>query len=377
MRMERPLAEDAGKGPAAVFLPGTGRAAAMPRLVALEEQGELTSAHVRLVAQALGKSERTVWRWLAAARKDQRLARVEASHFAVTAEIRRLLALWGGNASRVHAELVDRAGKDPGRAAVPSLSTLHRAVRRDLSRGERAGLKSGEAARRAHDVFGQRPPTHRNAVWEGDHKHVPVEVDVEGELATPWVTWFIDCATKVVTGVAVTAHAPSRDAVLACLRIAITRTEPFGPVGGLPRQIRVDRGKEFLCATVTAAMGACAVPVRDMPAYTPHLKGTIEALNDAVEKMFFVSLPRYTHRQTLTGGPDGGPGRPAAGLRGVRGPAAGLVGLVEHPPPPRRPERQDPAPGVAGRCGPAHRRARRAAGDLRAGGRRPHLHDHH
>lgn len=44
-------------------------------------------------------------------------------------------------------------------------------------------------------------------MWEGDHKHVPVEVDVESELATPWVTWFIDCATKAITGVAVTALA--------------------------------------------------------------------------------------------------------------------------------------------------------------------------
>lgn len=125
---------------------------------------------------------------------------------------------------------------------------------------------------------------------------------MEGELATPWVTWFIDCATKAITGVAVTAHAPSRDAVLASLRIAITRSEPFGPVGGLPGQIRVDRGKEFLCATVTAAMGAFAVPVTDLPAYSPYLKGTIEALNDAVEKMLLVSLPRYTGRQKLTGG---------------------------------------------------------------------------
>ncbi|WSY37157.1 Mu transposase C-terminal domain-containing protein (plasmid) [Embleya sp. NBC_00888] len=294
--------EDYRGGVQAVFPSRLGRAAAMPRLLDLDGRGELTAVHVRLVAQALGKSERTVWRWLAVARRDRRLARVEASRFTVTTEIRQLLALWGGNASRVHAELVRQAAEDPDAPAVPSLSTLHRAVRRDLTRGERAGLKSGEAARRAHDVFGQRPPTHRNAAWEGDHKHVPVEVDVEGELATPWVTWFIDCATKVVTGVAVTAHAPSRDAVLASLRIAITRGGPFGPMGGLPGRIRVDRGKEFLCATVTAAMGAFAVPVTDLPAYSPHLKGTIEALNDAVEEMFLVSLPRYTGRQRLTGG---------------------------------------------------------------------------
>ncbi|MFF5315750.1 hypothetical protein ACFY6V_41825, partial [Streptomyces massasporeus] len=143
--------EDPEDGPVAVFPPASGRAAAMPRLLDLDGRGELRAAHVRLVAQALGKSERTVWRWLAAAREDHRLARVESSHFTVTTEVRRLLALWGGNASRVHAELVQRAAGDPDAPAVPSLSTLHRAIRRDLTRGERAGLKSGEAARRAHD----------------------------------------------------------------------------------------------------------------------------------------------------------------------------------------------------------------------------------
>ncbi|WP_411138098.1 hypothetical protein [Streptomyces sp. C10] len=114
----------------------------MPRLLDLDKRGELTTAHVRLVAKALGKSERTVWRWLAAAREDHRLARMESSHFTVTTEVRRLLALWGGNASRVHAELVQRAADDPDAPPVPSLSTLHRAIRRDLTRGERAGLKT-------------------------------------------------------------------------------------------------------------------------------------------------------------------------------------------------------------------------------------------
>lgn len=125
------------------------------------------------------------------------------------------------------------------------------------------------------------------------------------------MTWLIDCATKVIVGVAVTPHAPSRDAVLAALRSAIDRRAPYGPAGGLPAAIRVDRGKEFLCRTVTGAMGAFAIAVTDLPAYTPHLKGTIEALNDAVEEMFLVSLPRYTGRQKLTGGRPADPDAPA------------------------------------------------------------------
>ncbi|MFE9393583.1 Mu transposase C-terminal domain-containing protein, partial [Streptomyces sp. NPDC006784] len=108
------------------------------------------------------------------------------------------------------------------------------------------------------------------------------------------MTWFVDVATKAITGVAVTPHAPARDAVLAALRTSISRTGPYGPAGGLPAEVRVDRGKEFLCRTVTQALGGFAVPVEDLPAYTPYRKGTIEALNSAVEEMFLVSLPGYT-----------------------------------------------------------------------------------
>ncbi|MFE4977706.1 Mu transposase C-terminal domain-containing protein [Kitasatospora sp. NPDC056651] len=273
----------------------------MARLMDLDSRGELTTVHVRLVASAMGVTERAVWYWLAAARTEGRLSARPRERTAVTPEIRRLLAFWGGNTAAVHRELAAQAADDPT-ACVPSLRALQRAVRRDLSMGERAGLRGGEAARRAHDVFGKRPALWRNACWEGDHKHVPVQIDVEGELGCPWITWFIDCATKYILGLAVTPHAPSRDAVLAALRASITRTEPFGPAGGLPALVRVDRGKEFLSTTVTAALGAFAVPVHDLPAYTPYLKGTVEALNDAVEEMFLVSLPCYTHRQKLTGG---------------------------------------------------------------------------
>ncbi|MGW3046128.1 Mu transposase C-terminal domain-containing protein, partial [Kitasatospora sp. NPDC001159] len=85
--------------------------------------------------------------------------------------------------------------------------------------------------------------------------------------------------------------------------VSISRQEPFW-FGGLPSLVRVDRGKEFLCATVTQALGAFAVPVQDLPAYTPHLKGTIEQLNDAVEEMLLVSLPGYTRRPRPVGAKD-------------------------------------------------------------------------
>ncbi|MET8747861.1 helix-turn-helix domain-containing protein [Streptomyces sp. NPDC004728] len=41
------------------------------QLLALDEAGTLESVHVRIAAQTAGVSVRTVWRWLARARKGQ------------------------------------------------------------------------------------------------------------------------------------------------------------------------------------------------------------------------------------------------------------------------------------------------------------------
>lgn len=204
--------------------------------------------------------------------------------------------LWKGNVRAVHRELVLRGARQSPPADAPSLTTLHRAIRRDLTPGERAGLAGGERAARKHDVFLARPRGWRNQVWETDHVQAPVLVDVDGRARRPWITWFTDCATNAITGVAVTPGDPSRESVLAALRSAVLREEPYGPFGGLPEKVRVDRGKDFLSRTVTAAFDLLDVTVEDLPAYTPHLKGAVEGLNRAVESMFLAALPGYARQ---------------------------------------------------------------------------------
>jgi putative transposase len=281
------------------------RGPAVRRLLALRAGKKLTAGHVRVAADALGVSERTVWRWLAAAQSDETAAAYPGSRsqadtrFTITPEVRGLLALWKGNVRAVHRELVVRAARQSPPADAPSLTTLHRAIRRDLTPGERAGLAGGERAARKHDVFLARPRGWRNQVWETDHVQAPVLVDVEGRARRPWITWFTDCATNAtnaITGVAVTPVHPSRESVLAALRSAVLREDPYGPFGGLPEKVRVDRGKDFLSRTVTAAFDLLDVTVEDLPAYTPHLKGTVEGLNRAVESMFLAALPGYARQ---------------------------------------------------------------------------------
>lgn len=101
------------------------------------------------------------------------------------------------------------------------------------------------------------------------------------------------------------------ESILAALRAAVLRSGPFGPAGGLPAAVRIDRGKDFLSRTVTDALGAFAVRVDDLPAYSAHLKGTVETINGAAEKMLFAALPRYTHRQKQISGAPVDPDQPA------------------------------------------------------------------
>ncbi|MFJ2272530.1 transposase, partial [Streptomyces sp. NPDC087849] len=82
----------------------------------------------------------------------------------VTPDVRALLALWKGNVRAVHRELAARASRQSPSVAAPSLTTLHRAIHRDLTPGERAGLAGGERAARKHDVFLARPRGWRNQV---------------------------------------------------------------------------------------------------------------------------------------------------------------------------------------------------------------------
>lgn len=53
---------------------------------------------------------------------------------------------------------------------------------------------------------------------------------------------------------------------------------------------------------MTAALGVLAVRVQALPGYTPHLKGSVETLDNAATVMFFAGLPRYTQAPRLANG---------------------------------------------------------------------------
>uniref|UniRef100_A0AAU1UMF7 Mu transposase C-terminal domain-containing protein n=2 Tax=Streptomyces sp. NBC_00119 TaxID=2975659 RepID=A0AAU1UMF7_9ACTN len=277
------------------------RATAVRRLIALQDAGQLTRTRIHGVADAFDVDARTIDRWLANARAHNGTytpatrARFELSEHMLTA-----VARWCGNATAAWREL--KTNPHPDDPPLPALPTFHGAVTRALSPGQRAGLRAGEKARRALDVHGQRERHHRNYAWETDHVEASVKVRIDGHLRKPWITFFIDCAHSAICGLAITPQRPSREAVLVAIRDAVLIDDHHGPFGGIPDYIRVDGGKEFLCATVGQALGALGSQLIELPPYTPDGKPNVEAVNGAIKKTLFAGLPGYTHAPTLING---------------------------------------------------------------------------
>ena len=166
-------------------------------------------------------------------------------------------------------------------------------------------------------MFLQRPRGHRNEVWEADHVEAPVEVAVAGRLIKPWVTWFVDTATDVVCGTAVTpGRQAGRASWLRCAPPSPSRT--VRAAGWAARARCALTGGRTSCPRQwPAVLGGSAVVVEDLPGYTPHLKGTVETLNGAAKRTFFVGVPRTAAlRGRLIG--DGSIPTPGAAVRGVR-----------------------------------------------------------
>ena len=260
----------------------------MAALVAERERGELRTARVREAARSLGVGERTLWRWVTAGRAASHgrpsLRRVELDD-----ELRDAYLRLSGNVAAVW-----REQRDLGRT-VPPLRTLQAAFARELRPAERASAKRGEAGRREHGLYLRYEAPHRNAVWQADHKQLPILViAAEGRRARrPWVTQFVDDYSRAIMGWAISLQ-PTSAEVLAALRDALLVQPGRGPFGGVPDRLRWDRGLEFAAGAVEHAALALGVELDPCTSYAPHEKGKIERLHRTIAETFIATLPGYT-----------------------------------------------------------------------------------
>ena len=183
-----------GERPRTPHVAREAREAAGARLQALRESEEFRSHHVRLVAESLGVLDRTVWRWLQVAGAERRSTRRQRAQLEATAQDVVDLAYHRGNVSAFQ-----RARRKEG--PTPGIGAWRRAFARALSPGQRAGLASGERARRDLDTYLIREPEFRNACWEADHTQLAIKVILpDRRVVSPWATIFIDVYSRAITG---------------------------------------------------------------------------------------------------------------------------------------------------------------------------------
>lgn len=277
------------------------RPRAVSRIIQARNRHEPIAAQVAQVAAAHHVTTRTVYRWINNAHRQGTYTRAQHTRFEISDHMLDVVIRRRGNISAAYRELA--AEPDPADPRLPSLETFRRAVTRRLTPGRRAGLRGGEAARRRYDVAGRRPIRYRNHTWETDHVEASVRVIVDGHISKPWITWFVDCATRGICGLAITPHTPSRHSILVALGDAVaTGPEHRPPFGGIPQRVRVDGGKDFLSTAVNQALTAIGTELVVLPPRRPDLKGTVEALNGSIKTTLFTDMPGYTHAPTLPGG---------------------------------------------------------------------------
>ena len=260
-------------------------AAMVSRLVELRVSGALSAVQVRQAAGVMGVSERTAWRWVAAGGYEPPGWR----GWRLTDRARELYFATCGNVAATH-RLLCREDTQ-----APAVSTLRRALLRELSPAERAFAQRGVEGARSHSVYLRRESEHRAEAYAGDHKELSIEVLAPRAQrpSRPWVTLFLDEYSRLIVGWAISLR-PTQAEVLAALRMSVVIDRDRGSFGGVPLMLRVDRGLEFAANAVVDATATLGCLVHRCTAYQPWLKGKVERVNRTMEQTLLCELPRWT-----------------------------------------------------------------------------------
>lgn len=276
--------------------------AALQRLQQARDHGESTTALIRLAAAGLGVTERTVWRRLATptppVQARFRLAPTDRDAFVdfrgnVRAVHRARTAVLAGETTVAGVPIADDFVRGWTGAPRVSLRTLNRAFAAELTPAAAAAITGGDRARRDKLVYLRRRGTHRNQVWEGDHKNLPIMVlPPRGPATTPWVTMFVDDATRIIVGWAISLT-PHAGTVLTALRMGML-PDGASPACGVPGTLRLDGGLEFAADAVRAAANTLGIETDIQPPYHANGKGKIERANRTVDQILLSMLPGFT-----------------------------------------------------------------------------------
>ena len=275
------------------------RNSVMPQLCRrIELEPELKWRHINDVAEFIGRSPTTVFRWCSdPSEQPKKLGRPVGSKFRVTDELVSLYFKCGSNAAECHRQAIKKGLIAATNA--PSKATIRREIKRQVPRIDRVLAKHGEKGVR-NDALVYLPidTQYRTATFSIDHCELPIYVSAPHPykgLRKPSITPVMDLHTRVIMGFVISIQPNSSVATAAMLAAVAQHPDELNPFQGRPGNVLTDNGSDFLSDHFMGAMVALGATQTVHPPYHPHLKGRQERFHGTLR----------THLQGLPGFADG------------------------------------------------------------------------
>ena len=282
--------------------PGFASPKAIARFRLLEPHLEEGVPLARIAAEC-GMSERTLRRWLTAWRTNgiQGLERTRRSDAGAARKL----------APDMEAHVRDMATRRPR----PTAAAIHRKVQAEAkargldgaSYSVVAGIVRGigparipaatdaAAYRDRHELVHRRDASASNEMWQADHTVLDVLVLGDGgDPVRPWLTVIMDDYSRAIAGFFLTTAAPSAANTALALRQAIWRkVDPDWLVCGIPEQLYVDNGSDFVSEHIGQACIALKVRLIHSRPGRPRGRGKIERFFRTINDMFLPDVPGH------------------------------------------------------------------------------------
>ncbi|MBB3122456.1 Mu transposase C-terminal domain-containing protein, partial [Pseudoduganella violacea] len=262
-----------------------------------------TRAQLEEAGLKLGKSPKTIYRWLKLFEKDETIAALlpkdradkGSSRLHDDVELvmqdaikRNLLKREAGTVKAVHKDVTKECGLKGLKA--PSLSVVRR---RYLAIPEKVRVASREGGKVAKERF---TPL-RGSFPGADHPldviqidHTPVDLIIVDEvyrkpIGRPTLTIAVDVCSRVLLGFNLWMEAPGAASVGLCLHHAMLPKEKWlaersvtatWPCYGRPRKIHTDNAKEFRGTVLERACQAYGIDLEQRPRGSPNFGGHVE-----------------------------------------------------------------------------------------------------
>lgn len=181
--------------------------------------------------------------------------------------------------------------------AVPSYSSIARIVG-GVSEGRIAAVCNPVAYRDHHELVHRREASASNEMWQADHTVLDILVlDDDANPVRPWLSVVLDDHSRAIAGYFISLDAPSALNTALALRHAIWRkADPQWIVSGIPEQLYVDNGADFVSEHIEQACMALKIRLTHSLPGRPRGRGKIERLFRTINDMFLPDLPGHLIR---------------------------------------------------------------------------------